>query len=173
MPGTASSWLSNMKQALLLVAACAVLLGGVLLFAGKRQTSSIAEVTDRTTREVALACDPGMAQVYHIHPVLSIIVDGEKVGIPSDVGVRSTCMTVLHTHTPDGVIHVESPEKRDFTLADFFAVWEQSFSKDKILSYEADADHRIRITVDGIEVDTYENTILRDAQHIVITYESI
>lgn len=82
-------------------------------------------------------------------------------------------MTVLHTHTPDGVIHVESPEKRDFTLADFFAVWKQPFSKDELLGYRVDATHRIRVTVDGYEVDTYENTVLRDGERIVISYETI
>jgi len=162
-----------MKQNLILAVACIAILGGVLLFAGQRPETASEVKTERTTREVALACDSEMPQGFHIHPVLTIVVNGENVPVPPNIGIRQTCMTVLHTHTPDGVIHVESPEKRDFTLADFFAVWEQPFSKDEILTYKADATHRVRITVDGKEVDTYENTILKDAEQIVISYETL
>lgn len=149
-----------------------VVLGGVLVFAGQRPATGELK-TERTTREIALTCDPEMAQGFHVHPILEIVVNGESVPVPANIGVGPTCMTVLHTHTPDGVIHVESPEKRDFTLADFFAVWEQPFSKDEILTNKADATHRVRITVDGHEVDTYENTVLRDGERIVISYETI
>lgn len=38
----------------------------------------------------------------------------------------------IHTHDDTGIIHIESPVKRDFTLADFFAVWNKPFSKDQI-----------------------------------------
>ncbi|HEY0010731.1 MAG TPA: hypothetical protein VGB97_02335 [Candidatus Paceibacterota bacterium] len=162
-----------MKQSLIFIAIGIALVGGVLLFASMRTNPTEPIVTDRTTREVALTCDREMTQGMHIHPVLEIVVNGEKVPVPENVGIRATCMTAIHTHTPDGVIHVESPEKRDFTLGDFFAVWEQPFDKGQVLSYRADATHRVRMTVDGTEVDTYENTILKDGQRIVISYEAI
>lgn len=160
------------KQNLILLVGVALLLGGVLFFSSSKSEPRQVQ-TERTNREVALTCDPEMAQGFHVHPVLEIIANGEKVEVPANIGVGPTCMTVLHTHTPDGVIHVESPEKRDFTLSDFFAVWERPFSRDEILTYKADTTHRIRITVDGVNVDTYENTVLRDGENIVITYESI
>lgn len=129
--------------------------------------------TDRTTREVALACTTDMATEFHIHPTLAIYINGEQQVIPADIGVRPTCMTALHTHTSDGILHVESPERRDFTLADFFAVWEQPFSRDEVLGYRADAQHRIRMTVNGEPVETYEDTVLYDHDQIVIYYESL
>ncbi len=156
----------NKQHLILLVIGLA--LGGFLIF-----VASKSEPKERTTREIALTCDPKMAEEFHIHPVLEIIANGQKVVVPADIGVTSTCMTALHTHTADGIIHVESPEKRDFTLADFFAVWNQPLNKNEVLSYKADATHRIRITVDGKEVDTYENTILKDGEHIVISYETL
>lgn len=150
------------------------LLGGVFLFAGQKPTAQTGEVrAERTTREVALTCDPEMGQVFHIHPTLQIMVNGENIPLPPNIGIRQTCMTVLHTHEPDGTIHVESPEKRDFTVGDFFAVWEQPFSKDEVLTYKASDSHHIRITVNGQEVDTFEDTILRDGELIVISYEAI
>lgn len=163
---------SNLKQAAVFLVLGALLIGGVFFFATQRPGTEEPQ-TNRTTREVALTCDPEMAQGFHIHPVLEIRVNGEKVEVPANIGVTPTCMTVLHTHTPDGIVHVESPEKRDFTLADFFAVWEQPFTKEAILGYTADVTHRVRITVDGVDVDTYENTVLRDGEQIVISYEAI
>jgi hypothetical protein len=146
-----------------------VVVGGLLYFS----KSSEKPASKLTNRELALLCDDEMAGGFHIHPILEIVVNGEKIPVPTNIGVQKTCMTALHTHTPDGVIHVESPEKRDYTLADFFAVWNQPFSKDEILSYKADATHRVRITVDGTEVDTFESTLLKDGEHIIISYEQI
>jgi hypothetical protein len=146
-----------------------VVVGGLLYFS----QSSQKPISELTNRELALLCDDEMAGGFHIHPILEIVVNGEKIPVPTNIGVQKTCMTALHTHTPDGVIHVESPEKRDYTFADFFAVWNQPFSKDEILSYKADTTHRVRITVDGTEVDTFESTLLKDGEHIIISYEQI
>ena len=126
----------------------------------------------RTNREVALACTTDMATQFHIHPTLAIIVNGKQQTIPANLGVQPTCMTSLHTHDSSGVIHVEAPEKRDFTLGDFFAVWKQPFSKDQILEYKVDATHQLLVTVNGKAVDTYENATLRDRDKIVISYET-
>jgi len=125
----------------------------------------------RTTREVALSCTTDMFTKYHIHPFLKIIVSGVEQEIPANTGVTLTCMHPLHTHDTTGKIHVESPEQRDFTLADFFAVWERAFSKDQILDQKVDADHGIIMTVNGVKSDQYENLELRDADNIVIEYK--
>lgn len=124
-----------------------------------------------TSREVALTCTTDMATKFHIHPMLEIYLLGERQPIPANIGIQPTCMTSLHTHTPDGEIHVESPYKKDFTLGDFFAVWQQPFSKDAILDRTTDAEHTISVLVNGEPVDTYEHTILRDKDVIVIRYE--
>jgi len=125
----------------------------------------------RTNREVALLCTTDMATQFHIHPVLTILINGQKQTIPAEIGIKPTCMNSLHTHDASGTIHVESPEKRDFTLADFFAVWGTTFNKDQILDSTTDATHVIRVTVNGAEVTTYENTVLLDKDQITISYE--
>jgi hypothetical protein len=52
------------------------------------------------------------------------------VPIPSDVGqpVAGACLYWIHTHTPDGIIHVESPKFRTFTLGEFFDIWGEPLS---------------------------------------------
>ncbi len=161
-----------MRVTIVLVAAILIAaLGFVMLWRDGIESESTK--SSKTNREVALACTTDMATQYHIHPILRIIVNGNEQLVPADIGVRSTCMNALHTHDMVGTIHVESPEQRDFTLGDFFAVWEQPFSKDKLLSYVADENRHIRVTVNGKEVDTYENTLLKDGDQIVISYESL
>jgi len=102
---------------------------------------------------------------------LEIIINGQKQEIPTDVGINAGCMNSLHTHDNSGIIHVESPEKRDFNLADFFAVWNKIYNKDQIFDYKTDDTHIIRQTINGQEVQDYENTILRDNDKITIYYE--
>ena len=141
-----------------------VILFGVVLYQNKPFSS-------KTNREVALACTTEMATQFHIHPHLEIVINGQKQEIPANIGITEGCMNALHTHDDSGQIHVESPEKRDFTLSDFFAVWKKDYNKDQIFNYKADASHVIRETINGKETQDYENTVLRDNDQIIIYYE--
>lgn len=125
-----------------------------------------------TSREVALLCTTDMATQFHIHPNLTILINGEKQEIPPNIGINVTCMTSIHTHDGGGVIHVESPIEKDFTLGDFFAVWDKPFDSQNILSFQVDEAHTIVVSVNGEVVDTFENTILRDKDDIVISYQA-
>ncbi len=148
-------------------------LGGVLLF-GKFQAQPKAVVASTlTTRQIALTCTTDMATQFHIHPNVQIMVNGKQQVIPANLGIGATCMTSIHTHDTTGKIHIESPEKRDFTLGDFFAVWKQNFSSTQLLSNTTDATHSIKVTLNGKEVSTYENTVMNDGDNIVISYEPI
>lgn len=146
---------------------------GVVAFVGFKIFGGSFEkpVSQKTTREVALTCTTDMATQFHIHPKLKIIIASKEQEIPRNIGVMPTCMYSLHTHDNTGVIHVEAPEKKDFTLADFFAVWQKTFTKDQILDYKADENNVIRMTVNGRESLEYENLILRDNDEIIIYYE--
>ena len=147
----------------------------VLLLIGFSMWWSSGNKEDRvsmTSREVALLCTTDMATEYHIHPELHIFINGVEMPLPPNIGIRPTCMTSLHTHEGGGVIHVESPVQKDFTLGDFFAVWQKDFSRTKILDVEVTDNAEIVVTVNGERVDTYEDTILRDKDQIVITYQN-
>ncbi|MBI3573802.1 hypothetical protein HY090_02020 [Candidatus Kaiserbacteria bacterium] len=144
----------------------------VIVLFGVGRFSSHSSQSTLSTRDTALACTSDMATQFHIHPHLQIVVNGEEHVIPGDIGITAACMHPLHTHDASGIIHVESPQKRDFTLGDFFAVWGQPFSKDQVLDSKVDATHSIRVTVNGQEVSTYENTIFRDGDQIVVSYAS-
>ena len=125
----------------------------------------------KTNRELVISCTTDMATQFHIHPHLEITINGQKQEIPAEIGIDSGCMHSIHTHDVSGTIHVESPEKRDFTLDDFFFLWKKKFSKDQILDFKADEKHIIVEKINGTVVQDYENTILRDKDEIVISYE--
>jgi hypothetical protein len=61
----------------------------------------------------------------HIHQHLDVYVDGRRVVVPAGVGINfaEQFISPLHTHDTSGIVHVESPTIRTFTLGEFFAVW--------------------------------------------------
>jgi hypothetical protein len=68
----------------------------------------------------------------HIHPELQIMIDGIPQPIPSNIGVQTGVMRPLHTHDSTGVLHVEGPCQRDFTIGEFFQIWDQTFTAECI-----------------------------------------
>src|SRR5579875_1415391 len=73
-----------------------------------------------------ITCDPGMLATYHIHVHLAIYIKGNPVTIPQGIGIPSSgnCYYWLHTHTSDGIVHIEAPSTSDNWLAldDFIAI---------------------------------------------------
>lgn len=43
-----------------------------------------------------------------------------------------TCFYWLHTHAADGIIHIESPTERTYTLGNFFDVWGQKLGPGEV-----------------------------------------
>src|SRR6185503_7306311 len=115
-------------------------------------------------------CTTDMATVFHIHPHLRIIINGEEQTIPTNVGIDANCMHSLHTHDNSGVVHVESPKKEDFTLADFFSIWKKDYTTSKILDQTVSADSQLQLFVDGKEVTTGPETVVQDRTSYVIMF---
>jgi hypothetical protein len=42
------------------------------------------------------------------------------------------CFSYLHTHAADGIIHIESPIQRVYTLGEFFDVWNQPLARNRV-----------------------------------------
>lgn len=77
-----------------------------------------------------------MLQV-HVHAHLSLFYKGQQIAIPYGIGIvqpfqvkngfvgMGTGIYWLHTHDATGIIHVESPDSRTYTLGQFFDIWGQ------------------------------------------------
>ncbi|MHB8571642.1 MAG: hypothetical protein ACYDAY_01615 [Candidatus Dormibacteria bacterium] len=95
-----------------------------------------------------IQCEAMEQVLFHIHAHLAIFVDGVARGIPEGIGIApprqeeqsangpfvvgGSCYYWLHAHTADGIIHIESPVQRTFTLGDWFAVWGQPLSSGQV-----------------------------------------
>lgn len=90
-----------------------------------------------------ISCDTGEQLAYHIHAHLTVFVNGKARSVPAGIGIpgaqatqapggpfieTGTCFYWLHSHAADGIIHIESPVQRTYTLGDFFDEWGQPLS---------------------------------------------
>jgi hypothetical protein len=90
-------------------------------------------------------------EVIHIHQHMDIYVNGKHISIPTGIGIYGNqFLTELHTHDSSGLLHVESPKKRTFTLGQFFAAWGVRLDNDCIGGY-CKPKTPWRIYVDGAE----------------------
>ncbi|MGB9252292.1 MAG: hypothetical protein WCC28_21545 [Mycobacterium sp.] len=91
--------------------------------------------------------------VEHIHAHLDVLVDGQAVPVPADIGidVRSRTISPLHTHDATGVLHIESPVKRQFSLGEFFSEWQVSLSEDNIGGLRTGGGKVVRVFVNGTQ----------------------
>ena len=115
-----------------------------------------------------ISCASEESFATHIHPGLAIVLDGQRVAIPTDIGILQDkqCLYWLHTHDGQGVIHIESPSTtRVFTLGDFFTVWGYPIGTNKLLNTTGP----ISAWVDGTPFNADPATIpLRDHETIVL-----
>jgi hypothetical protein len=95
-----------------------------------------------------IKCERNEQVLFHIHAHLTIFVAGKARRIPYGIGigpprsvqptangpfvVGGSCFSWLHTHAADGIIHIESPVRRGFTLGDFFDLWGQPLSSSQV-----------------------------------------
>jgi hypothetical protein len=118
-----------------------------------------------------IRCDTMEGAVQHIHTHLQIFNRGRSVEVPAQIGIMqiSGCLYWLHTHANDGIIHIESPVMRTFTLGQFFDVWDQSLNRTQAASARAPRGHVLRVTVNGRLWKGNPRAIpLRDHEEIVI-----
>ena len=121
------------------------------LFGALLLTSGPARADAPTGQTIdAIRCDQAEGAVFHIHQHLAIFDRGRPVAVPSDVGrpIVGQCLYWLHTHTPDGIIHVESPAFRTFTLGNFFDIWGEPLGASVAASAKAKGG-KLRVFVDG------------------------
>jgi hypothetical protein len=103
--------------------------------------------TTGTGKVDGISCGATEQLVYHIHAHLSVFKNGQAYTLPAGVGIPGSqaqqtnqgpvasggsCIYWLHTHTTDGVIHIESPSKAIYTLGDFFDEWHQPLTETQV-----------------------------------------
>jgi hypothetical protein len=128
---------------------------------------------------------------YHVHAHLDVFVDGHPVEIPGGIGIETSdpavkrfgstgyggipetgceqaCISPLHTHDVDGMIHIEAPSESEFTLGQFFQELDRRLDASCVDTYCA-PDVPIAVFVDGQrQTGDPADIVLRDRQEIAI-----
>ncbi len=95
-----------------------------------------------------IACQTGEQLAYHIHAHLAVYSNGALRAVPRGIGIKPPtteqnssegpfiasggCFYWLHSHTQDGVIHIESPTPKIYTLGNYFDIWQQPLSSTQV-----------------------------------------
>jgi hypothetical protein len=94
-----------------------------------------------------IRCQGAEQVLFHIHAHLTVFLNGAPRRIPYGIGIpgaqvtptpagpyvaAGSCFYWLHTHAADGIIHIESPVQRTYTLGNFFDVWRQRLSPSEV-----------------------------------------
>jgi hypothetical protein len=94
-----------------------------------------------------ISCESTEQTLFHIHAHLTVFVNGSARQIPAAIGIpgaqaeqtpegpfiaSGTCFYWLHTHAADGIVHIESPVQRTYTLGNFFDIWGQPLGPDQV-----------------------------------------
>ena len=111
---------------------------------------ALAGTTTEATGQIVdgISCSTTEQTLFHVHTHLTIFVDGHPRQVPYGIGIApprrlsqtpegpfvsgGSCFYWLHTHAADGVIHIESPLQRTFTLGEFFGIWGEPLSSHQV-----------------------------------------
>ena len=140
----------------------------IVIAAGIALAAGVIGIAFTGSSGLQTANDNNKPMVMHIHPGLSMAVDGQDTAVPKNIGIDSSLwkghsldqygmqgMSPLHTHDTSGTIHVESNEQRDFTFGEFLDVWDG-----------IDTSKITRVTVDGNAVSDYNSHVMKDGENI-------
>jgi hypothetical protein len=99
-------------------------------------STSAAKVTGGTGQTIdGIPCNRTEQLTYHVHAHLELLNNGASEPLPALIGIplassdQAACFYFLHTHDTTGVIHMEAPAQRTFTLGQFFDIWGQPLSR--------------------------------------------
>jgi len=125
---------------------------GLASLAGVVSAGACARANNDASSINGIPCDRGEQLAFHIHAHLAIYAGGQPLAVPYGIGIgkpwllqqsaegpfvaAGSCFRWLHTHTDDGIIHIESPIQRTFTPGDFFAIWGEPLSGTQVASVD-------------------------------------
>jgi hypothetical protein len=113
--------------------------------------------TPNMTMVDGIRCDTMEFTTFHIHAHLDIFVDGRPFTVPSQIGIdpEGRCLYWLHTHDDSGIIHIESPEERQFTIGNFIDIWTKTFNNTQLFDNNLNGTtNELSMYVNGIKIPT-------------------
>ena len=162
----------NLEKVLIGGAIISTLLFAILSITGNTE---ILEDNNWAIEDTCLEGTSHSGGISHTHSSLSIIIQGEEISIPQNIGIQdSVCpdgMRGIHTHDDTGRLHIETPSQIDAPIGAFFNIWGEIFNSEQIFDNIADSDHEVIMLVNGEVNDEFENYIMLDGDTIKISFE--
>ena len=129
-----------------------------------------AQATSFNERVAAFGFPPVGDESYHAHVLLTVYRDGQQVQVPSDLGFDDRGRhSSLHTHTPDGVIHMEADNPYPYELAHVMTVWGVAFDRNRLGSDVTAGAKKVHVYVNGKPAPDGP-VILKDQDSVVVAY---
>ena len=123
-----------------------------------------------STRLASLGFPPVGDESYHAHILLSVYRDGKKVTVPENLGFGPDgSHSSLHTHTPDGVIHMEADDPYAYELGHVFTVWGVAFGPDRLGGDTPTGGDKVHVYVNGKPAPPGP-VVLKDKDNVVVAY---
>ena len=132
--------------------------------------------TDPLERADEAGLEPATVEFldFHVHAHLDVFVNGQPVEVPGAIGIDiddpavkefdtefgpswggipeegcdDPCISPLHTHASDGVLHTEAAIDRPNTLGEFFTEWGVALDAECVGGY-CEPDAVIQVFIDG------------------------
>lgn len=108
---------------------------------------------------------------YHAHVLLSVFRDGQPVTVPAGIGFDARgAHSSLHTHTPDGVIHMEADDPYPYELGQVFAAWGVAFDDQRLGGDVTTDGRKVHVYVNGQPAAAGSAVVLEDGDNVVVAY---
>jgi hypothetical protein len=111
---------------------------------------------------------------YHIHAHLDVYVNGHQIYVPPQIGIiDDKCIYWLHTHDSTGIVHIESPVKKDYTLGQFFQIWKSKLGNSSSFEQVLGGKQVPTVYVNGNKVPSninYKDVPLKAHNEIALVY---
>ena len=121
-------------------------------------------------RLAALNFPPAGDESYHAHVLLSVFREGTPVEVPANIGFGADgSHSSLHTHTPDGVIHMEADDPYPYELQHLFQVWGVAFGPERLGGDVTTGEKKVHVYVNGKPAPS-GRLVLKDKDNVVVAY---
>jgi hypothetical protein len=121
-----------------------------------------------------IQCNTMEQPVFHIHAHMDIIINGIYFAIPAQIGIiPDKCFFWVHTHDESGIIHIETPVNREFTVGQFFDIWNKKFNNNQIFDKVVNGSNILSVYLNGNKEPNgvnYRDTKLHAHDEIAIVY---
>ena len=135
---------------------------------------------DAAVRAAGLVLSTSETLTVHYHSHLDVIIDGKSTPVPGGLGINQNAdgslpphgspgIASLHTHSADGVLHVEAPAAATFTLGQVFAEWNVALDRGRVGSYSTSKGDAVAVLTNGVRyLGDPRTVVLKSLQSVVV-----